>query len=312
MFLIDSRSSKSPPRRGDRRFGVLTQSDGVGRKQTLSIKYFICLICISLCFTQTSCKRHKLKKSEVFVPGKNKADSSAAVAENATTAKPLIIVQPDEVDFDYLKIKSKVAFSSPEFSQTFPATIHVKKDSVIWISVAVGFEVARGIITPDSAVFLDRLNRNVYQFGYQELSEFMGFDVSYDLVQSLIVGNMPVYVRDEDVVTAVGSFITVKQEVGELMVENTIDELINKLTRVLAQRENTPSRLIITYGDFTETNNGKVPQRIETRVEKTTTGMEEAIATSINIEHNKFEFLERDLRFPFSVPKSYTPVSLKK
>jgi hypothetical protein len=259
---------------------------------------------------QTSCKRHKLKKSEVFATGKNKTDSVAVISENTTTLKPLIIAQPDEIDFNYLKIKSKVAFSSPDFSQTFPTTIHVKRDSIIWISVAVGLEVARGIITPDSAIFLDRLNRNIYQFDYQELSEFMGFDVSYDLVQALLVGNMPIYVREEDTVTATGGFITVKQKVGELAVENTIDELINKLTRVLAQRENTANRLIITYTDFTETGNGKIPQRIDTRVEKIST--ESEATTSINIEHNKFEFLERDLRFPFNVPKSYTPVSLKK
>jgi hypothetical protein len=250
-----------------------------------------------------------LKKSEVFVPGKNKADSSVIVSGQTTTAKLLIIAQPDELDFNYLKIKSKVAFSSPELSQTFPATIHVKRDSIIWISVTVGLEVARGIITPDSAIFLDRLNRNIYQFGYQELSEFMGFDVSFGLVQALLVGNMPIYVREQDTVTATGGFITVKQKVGELAVENTIDELINKLTRVSAQRENTPNRLIITYSNFTETDNGKIPQRIDTRVEKIS--IEPEATTSINIEHSKFEFLERDLRFPFNIPKSYTPVSLK-
>jgi hypothetical protein len=279
----------------------------------MSIRFLVGFILFAGLFvTQTSCKRHKLKKSEVFVPGKSKADSSVIISESKVPAvTPSIMVQPDEVDFNYLKIKSRVAFSSNDFSQTFPATIHIKKDSVIWISVAVGLEVARGVITPDSAIFLDRLNRNVYQFSYQDLSDFMGFDVSFDLVQSLLVGNMPIYIREQDIITGAGSFITVKQSVGELAVENTIDELINKLTRVSAQRENTQSRLIITYADFTETDNGKVPQRIETRVEKTPAGIE-TTATSINIEHNKFEFLERDLRFPFSVPKSYTPVSLKK
>ncbi|MDP5120796.1 MAG: DUF4292 domain-containing protein [Spirosomaceae bacterium] len=265
---------------------------------------------ISIIAFQTSCKRHKLKKSEVFVPGKNKADSTVIITEKAPVSEPIIIAQPDELDFNYLKIKSKVAFSSPDFSQTFPATIQVKKDSIIWVSVAVGLEVARGIITPDSAIFLDRLNRNVYQFGYQELSEFMGFNISFDLVQALLVGNMPIYVRDEDVVTENGGFITVKQNVGELEVENTIDAFKNKLTRVLAQRANAPNRLVITYADFTKTENGEIPQRIETRVEKL--AVETETTTSINIEHNKFEFLERDLRFPFSVPKSYTPVSLKK
>lgn len=277
----------------------------------MRLKHVTWLFVVGVVLTQTACKRHQLKKSEVFSPT-NKPDTVVVVAEKPTVIvpeKPLVIVKPNEVDFNYLKIKSKVDFRSPTLSQSFPANIQVKRDSVIWVSVAVGFEVARGIITPDSAIFLDRLNKNVYKFSFQELSDWFEFDISYALVQSLIVGNMPIYVRDEDDITSSGGFITIKQKIGELNVDNIIDELINKLIRVSARTSKTPSRLIITYENFTDTQNGKVPQRIVTSVENIQKAAEN---TTIEMEHNKFDFLEKDLKFPFNVPKNYTEVKLKK
>lgn len=266
---------------------------------------------------QTSCRRHKLKKSEVFEKKPvSQVDSTEIQVEEAPAPiieeeTPKLTVLPSEINFNYLKIKSKVDFSSPNITQSFPATIHVKKDSVIWVSVTVGLEAARGIITPDSAIFLDRLNKNVYRFSFNELKNLFGFDITYSLVQSLIVGNMPIYVRKEDEVSSNGGgFITVKQQDGTLNLENAIDALTNKLKRVVATTNKNPSNLVITYDDFVDQTEGKIPHKISTYIEAQQDGKTQN--TTVIIEHNKLEFLDKDLRFPFNVPKTYTEVTLKK
>lgn len=266
-------------------------------------------VLLGLFGTQISCKRQRLTKSETST-NKNAADSTQITAGESGSNAKKTIVQPAELDFDYLKLKSKVAINSPKLSQTFPATIQIKKDSIIWISVSIGLEVARGIITPDSAIFLDRFNRNVYRFNFRELSQLLQFDISYDLLQSLLVGNMPVYVREEDAVSTTSGFVNVKQRVGDLTLENTIDEVINKLTELIARKADNPNRLMITYGDFTDTEKGKLPQRISTKVENSLSP--DDVLTSINVEHSKVEFLSGDIRFPFSVPNSYNEVKLPK
>lgn len=286
----------------------------------MPLKHVIWLFTIVLFAGLTSsCKRQKLRKSEVLAPkteivkeetNETKAIDSVKVEEVAAPIKPLVIVNPDEIAFNYLKIKSKVDFSSSTISQSFPATIHVRKDSIIWVSVTVGLEAARGIITPDSAIFLDRINKNVYRFSFQELSEQFGFDISYSLVQSLIIGNMPIYVRDEDAISENGGFVTVNQKVGVLTIENIIDQLINKLTRVVATSTKNTNRMVITYSDFQQLPEGNIPHKIITIIESQQS--ETAKNTKVDVEHSKFEFLERDLRFPFNVPKNYNEVKLKK
>lgn len=282
----------------------------------MSIKHFIGLVGVLFLLSQSACKRQKLRKSDVLAPKtETTTEPVVKIADTLlvkveTPAKPAIVVQPDEVAFRYLKIKSKVDFASPNISQSFPATIQVRKDSVIWVSVAVGLEAARGIITPDSAIFLDRINRNIYRFSFQELSDLFGFKISFSLVQSLIVGNMPIYIRAEDQVSANGGFITVSQKEGTISIENIIDELTNKLTRVVATSAQNTNKMVITYSDFQQLPEGNVPHKIISLIESQQNG--ENKNTKVEIEHNKFEFLERDLRFPFNIPKNYTEVKLKK
>ena len=68
----------------------------------------------------------------------------------------------------------------------------MKKDSLIWISVTgVGFEVARGLITKDSIVFMDKFHKEYFAFNYEQLSKKYNFDLNFALLQSIIIGNLP-------------------------------------------------------------------------------------------------------------------------
>jgi hypothetical protein len=70
--------------------------------------------------------------------------------------------------------------------------IRMKKDSIIWLSVTgVGLEVARGIITPDSIVFMDKIHKDYFVFNYEQLSKQYNFDLNFALLQSVIIGNLP-------------------------------------------------------------------------------------------------------------------------
>ena len=80
------------------------------------------------------------------------------VKENLN-APSAIDLEVSESQIEVLKIKTKVDLKSTLFSQSFPANIRLKKDSVMWISVAVGIEVGRALITQDSIFVIDRISR---------------------------------------------------------------------------------------------------------------------------------------------------------
>ncbi len=67
----------------------------------------------------------------------------------------------------------------------------MQKDSVIWLSFspALGLEVARLKITPDSIKFMNRLDRVYFEGDYQLLNNFLQTTIDFDILQSLLIGN---------------------------------------------------------------------------------------------------------------------------
>ena len=62
-----------------------------------------------------------------------------------------------QLDFDYLSIKSKVELLQPNKTTKVTALIRMKQDSLIWfnLSGALGVQGMRGMITQDSVVIIN-------------------------------------------------------------------------------------------------------------------------------------------------------------
>jgi hypothetical protein len=263
-----------------------------------------------------SCKRHQLKKSEVFATNTTKpAVDSVRINENTENnpvSPPLAPIKKVNVDvrntdFESLKIRTKVNFNSDKISQNFPATIQIRKDSIIWISVSVGLEAARGIIRQDSIFFMDRLNKNYYQFDFETLSRQFGFKLDYPRIQSLLIGNLFSPQNEETRVEETGGFYFLKQKENSLLIESAIDQLSKKLTNVIAYVEVSGEKMTINYNDLTSFGSNSMPLKIEVSIDNLVSNSNTA---KVSIELQKVEFLTRNLSFPFSIPKSYTEKSI--
>ncbi|HHT03786.1 MAG TPA: DUF4292 domain-containing protein [Bacteroidales bacterium] len=72
---------------------------------------------------------------------------------------------------------------------TYSGTIRMMKDEAIWISAGkFGFEGARLLITKDSVWFMNKLEREYFAGDYDFFRRILGFKVSYDMVEGLILG----------------------------------------------------------------------------------------------------------------------------
>jgi hypothetical protein len=210
-----------------------------------------------------------------------------------------VFFETQEIDFEKLKIKSKISIKTTKIDQNIPATIHVKKDSVIWISIALGLEAARVSINPDSIFLLDRLNRKYYKVSFKELSENFDFELNFNMVQSLLVGNLPIKIDSGDVYKKLGEFNSISQTRNEIEIENRFDLEKSKLFYINATDKKTNTKLNIDYKSFVNEDNKLVPTIISLLI----SGKNEA---KIEFEHSKFDFLDRNIRFPFNIPKGYT------
>ena len=92
--------------------------------------------------------------------------------------------------FEWFTGKAKVEVYEGSNKTEFTASIRMRKDSAIWLSVspALGLEVARVLITRDSIRVIDRLNGEYYSKDYRYFTTYTSMQVTYDLLQDLISG----------------------------------------------------------------------------------------------------------------------------
>ncbi len=262
--------------------------------------------CLLIAF-MGSCRSQKRKKTQVEVGPVAVTDSvkSQEVIEQAVPEKEnKLVFFPEETDFSIVKLKSQVEIKSSKINQSFPASIQIRKDSVIWVSVAIGLEAARAVINNDSAFLLDRLNRKYYRLSLAQLSRQLNFDLSYGLIQGLILGNMPV--RPDSVHDSFGKepgYNVIFQKRNSVGIENRIDVSNNKLFAIEASDEESRARLSISYKDFVLISEKILPQIVSMIVRGEGDAAPE---TSITFEHSRFDFSARDVKFPFSIPKTYS------
>jgi hypothetical protein len=90
-------------------------------------------------------------------------------------------------------MKLDAEFSAGQESQSFKATVRMRRDSIIWVSIAplMGIEMIRLVVTPDSLKYLSKIpdQKFYYSGGISELSEKTGADLSFDVIQNILCGN---------------------------------------------------------------------------------------------------------------------------
>ncbi|MCE6990742.1 DUF4292 domain-containing protein [Dyadobacter sp. CY323] len=265
----------------------------------------ISLIWFTACHKQRSSKslaKNPVADSTIVTNAPVETDSS--VAEVTEKVEPIAI---KKVEFEYLTAKSKVSFKSK--SQDFDNTnvnIRMKKDSIIWISVTgVGLEVARGIITPDSIIFMDKIHRDYFVFDYAQLSKQYNFDLNFALLQSVIIGNLPFEQQPDGRFVKENDFYILKQEIERLQVDNYIAESNLKLSRLKATEIPTQNTFTLDYEDFKEVSSFLFPFMSTINLNVKSAKDQQVRETNMRIKHSKVELVANSPGFPFKVPSGY-------
>jgi hypothetical protein len=209
----------------------------------------------------------------------------------------------EKFDFDYLQAKSKIRFSSPDKSLSSSATIRMKKDSIIWISVSpiFGIEAARGFISRDTIVFMDRVNKDVYRYNFKTLSNTLNFEVDFDMVQSIILGNQVFDFKGDDNFSKKSGELRIGQKRGRFELETRASIENRKVSNINVREIPDGSKMEIIFSEFNIVAEQAFP--FNTNVEIIAKGTEES--TQVEINHSKVEVGDDPISFPFSVPDKY-------
>lgn len=256
------------------------------RTKNTSNKLILVLACLPLLFLQSCGNR--------FIGKKNAKDAIAAE------------YQVNELDFEYLSSRTKFKYKSETEKHRANAQIRMKKDSLIWfrLTPGVGIEAARGIISQDSLIIVDKLNKQVLSFSFESLSKEMNFEFNFDLFQSLLIGDMPIAPSQNDIFEKKANHFFITQDVGDLTVVNQIGNKTRKLENLVANSSLNENTLEIKYTEFKEVQEKPFAYKALMVLNYLIEGNKKGKAT-IDIEHNRVKIETEKLKFPLKIPASY-------
>lgn len=210
-------------------------------------------------------------------------------------------LRSEELNFNYLKAKSKVSWKTSNNQDNYTVDIRVKKDSVIWVNVSVAMITgATGLFTRDHLQFYHKINNEYFDLSYDSLSVIMGFKIDYNILQSLIVGNQPFKKNNSRVIRENDNFVF-KQEEGQIKIDNFVGPN-RKLKKLLVSDEPANNKLVMDYEDFSTINQLLFP--FSSSITLDVKNKENQIKqTVISIKYSKVELLDTPLQFPFRVPE---------
>lgn len=210
----------------------------------------------------------------------------------------------EEIDFEYLHGKGRMVLKDGSQEREVKANIRVRKDSVIWMNFTViGVQGGRALINRDSITILSNVKNEYFVFDYEELSRKFKFEINFDVIQAAMLGNLLMKRAPANTVEKQTATYLLNQHAGTVDVLNYIRAATMKIQKVELKENNTHNSLVINYANF---------QPLETKLfpydgtislfYKAPAGL---LNTTIIFEYTKVEVGDKQLRFPFNIPKKY-------
>ncbi|MEY4135738.1 MAG: DUF4292 domain-containing protein [Saprospiraceae bacterium] len=85
---------------------------------------------------------------------------------------------------------AKISYDDGSQAVKASATLRMQQDSVVWIAIRkLGFEVARALLTTDSAFLIDRLNNEYRTYALADISSQYHLPANLRMIQQFLLGN---------------------------------------------------------------------------------------------------------------------------
>ncbi|GAB2565064.1 DUF4292 domain-containing protein [Spirosoma areae] len=295
-------------------------------------KYLLIALLIGVFLNSEGCRRRHLSQSGSTTPAGQRPTSATAITPDSALAvrptpnrpsdstsifTPARPTRPGidearanvaEIDFRYLTAKSKISFKSQQQDiDNANVNIRVRKDSLIWLAVSkLGIEAVRGLITRDSIFIIDKIHREYSVYDFPTLSKQFNFQMNFELLQALIVGNLPLPKRPAQKIKNERDYLLLRQSEGKVLVENYIGENDRKLKKLMVTEQPTKNTLQLAYEDFTSLNNFLFPYTSLVTLDYKSQTDGQFYQTLLRIKHTKVELVDKNPGYPFTIPANYT------
>ena len=207
-----------------------------------------------------------------------------------------------------INARLKVKYAGKTKLPGVTASLRVKKDETIWISLSkFGFPVGKILITQNRVSYYEKINKTYFDGDFSLLSHWLGTEVDFEKVQNLLLGQALLNLKNEKFLLDLHQNkyqLTPKKE-AELF---TMLFLINpdnfKISGEEIHQKEKDKKLTINYGNYTNVDGEAFPKEIfiaASDIKNTST---------IAINYKSVAF-NNPVSFPFKIPKNYKQIVLK-
>lgn len=207
-------------------------------------------------------------------------------------------------NFKTLNGKIKIEYSDGEDSQSFTVSLRMQKDKAIWISAPLG--IVKAYITPNRVSFYNKLQNEYFDGDFSYLSELLGTEVDFSIVQNLLLGQSILDLRSEkySISLAEDTYRLVPKNPGVLY--KTLFQIEPKNFKMAVQQLSQPSKkrlLEIRYNNYQSVDQNVLPNEIGILAQQ------EDTENRIVLEYRNLE-LNKSMNFPYRIPKGFKEIVL--
>lgn len=230
--------------------------------------------------------------------------SKKVVGPNISQVPPKPVLNIEEIDFGYMHGKARMVLRDANKEREVKANIRIRKDSVIWMTFSViGVQGGKALVNKDSITIVSNVDKEYFVFDYKELSKRYNFEINYDVIQSAMLGNLVIPRKDADDVVQETSFFILRQQANSVTVDNFVNAASKKIEKVELKELNSNNSLVINYSNFQPVGSKFFPYN--GTISLFYKGLGGILNTTIIFEYNKAEVGDKELKFPFNIPKRY-------
>lgn len=248
--------------------------------------------------------------------GSCSTNKNASSIRNLSANHIIREVERNQFEFDNLETKFNVKVKGDN-NIGLKGQMRMQNDSVIWISLSLklGIEVARVMITDDSVKFMNRTNKTYFSESIESFrnSGMVGFEseVTMDFLQDLLVGSNTLINRNEKYKVTIedDSYKLTSDKNTFLVTPKTFKVKSYQLSAMVPEPVEGSTRrfdklcdrtIKIKYDNFQEVNGRLLPTKII---------LDAGNIFDINIEIDYSEIkVGEKLEFPFNISKKYNRI----
>tara|TARA_B100001250_G_scaffold66268_1_gene52710 strand:+ start:6880 stop:7605 length:726 start_codon:yes stop_codon:yes gene_type:complete len=210
-----------------------------------------------------------------------------------TNTKEVILkVNSNNKHYKWIDLRGLISIKTEGLNLRLNIKIVNRKDSLIWFSARgpLGLEIVSGQLTPDTILFLDRVNKTYLQTSFARDKEFIMTELSFYEIQEIITANPKISNKDYKLETSESGLY--------LNSENESVFINNKYQIQEATWINNRQKIELEIGERQPPHN--FPERLSLKIEN-----KDNLIVGINFSDVKFN---EPKKLFFKIPDSYVEI----